>query len=905
MSQNNNNDIKPVAIEDEMKKSYLDYAMSVIVSRALPDVRDGLKPVHRRILYAMKEAGNDYNRPYRKSARVVGDVMGKYHPHGDMAIYDAMVRLTQNFSLRLPLIDGQGNFGSMDGDPAAASRYTEARMAKSAHDLLEDIDKETVDFQPNYDDTTTEPKVLPAKIPNLLINGTSGIAVGMATNIPTHNLGEVIDACYAMVDKPDIDVTELLEIIQGPDFPTGAIILGRKGIIDAYKTGRGSITVRSKTHIEKNKNDRESIVVDEIPYQVNKAKMVERIAELVKDKTIEGISDLRDESDRDGVRVVIELKKDAVADVILNQLYRYSPLQIGYSFNMLALVHGRPVQLSLKEILKNFIDFREEVIVKRTRFELKKSREKAHVLLGFAIAVANIDEVIALIRGASDRNQAKIELMARNWQSTSILPLIKLVEHSHEEQTNYKLSENQAQAILDLRLHRLTGLERQKIQNDLEEVAGLIQNYLAILGSRQKVLDILKSELLEVKEKYATPRRTLVEDGDSNVDIEDLIQKEDMVITVSVSGYIKRVPLVTYRTQKRGGKGRAAMTTKEEDAVREIIVANTHSKILFFTSFGKVYQLKGYKIPLASPQSKGRAIVNLLPLSNGEAVTAILPIDTDVASDNKKQQFLVFATSLGNVRRNSLSDFASIQSNGKRAMKLEGNEKLIGVRLCEEDDDIMLFTKHGLCNRFNVDKIRVFSGRDSNGVRGIRLQSKDEVLGLTVLNQGKITSEEKEAYLRQSSKIRQGLNPDEIILDDDAENSENTLQLSQERFEEIAQMEQFILTITENGYGKRSSAYQYRTTNRGGVGVDSIVVNIRNGNVIASFPVSATDDIVLVTDTGQLIRCPVADIRIAGRRTQGVILFRISDDEKVVSVSRIDNLGSDELEDEESEKDSE
>lgn len=891
-------DIKPIAIEEEMKKSYLDYAMSVIVSRALPDVRDGLKPVHRRILYAMKDAGNDYNRPYRKSARVVGDVMGKYHPHGDMAIYDAMVRLTQDFSLRLPLIDGQGNFGSMDGDPAAASRYTEARLAKSAHDLLEDIDRDTVDFKPNYDDTITEPKVLPARFPNLLVNGTNGIAVGMATNIPSHNLGEVIDACCALIDNPDLELSELLSIIPGPDFPTGGIILGRKGILDAYRTGRGSITVRSKTSIEKIKGDRESIIVNEIPYQVNKAKMMERIAELVKAKIIEGISDLRDESDRDGVRVAIELKKDAVTDVVLNQLYRHSPLQVGYSFNMLALVYGRPEQLSLKQILQHFLDFREDVILRRTRFELNKSREKAHVLVGFAIAVANIDEVIALIRKSSDRNQAKIGLMEREWSATSVSSLIKLVEYHADDvnlqQAKYNFSEAQAQAILDLRLHRLTGLEREKIQNELEEVAKQIQEYLLILGSRARILEILKNELIGVKEQYANSRRTVIEDGDAAVDVEDLIQREEMVITVSVGGYIKRVPLDTYRSQKRGGKGRAAMTTKEEDAVNEIIIASTHSPVLFFTSLGKVYQLKAYKLPLASPQSKGRAMVNLLPLSPGETVTAILAIPEDASSESK--QFLVFATSLGNIRRNRLEDFANIPSNGKRAMKLDDKEKLIGVRLCTEQDDIMLFTKHGMCNRFNVNEqnVRVFASRDSNGVRGIRLKSKDEVLGLTILNQSKISIEERDAYLRQVSKMRQGI--DEEVIEDsgiddinEQNSGEQALQLTQERFQQLAEMEQFILTITENGFGKRSSAYQYRTTNRGGVGVDSIIVNIRNGCVVASFPVRAQDDIMLVTNTGQLIRCPVDDIRIAGRRTQGVIVFRISDNEKVVSVSRIEN----------------
>ncbi len=880
------NDIKPVPIEEEMKRSYLDYAMSVIVARALPDVRDGLKPVHRRILYAMKEAGNEYNRPYRKSARVVGDVMGKYHPHGDAPIYEAMVRLTQDFNLRLPLIDGQGNFGSMDGDPAAASRYTEARLSRAAHDLLEDIDKDTVGFQSNYDETLVEPKVLPARFPNLLVNGTSGIAVGMATSVPTHNLGEIIDACCALIDEPDMPLSELMRIIPGPDFPTGGIIVGRHGIMEAFRTGRGSITVRGKTCTETIRGDREAIIISEIPFQVNKARMIEKIAELVKEKIIEGISDLRDESDRDGVRVVIELKRDAVADVVLNQLYRYSPLQTGVSFNMLALVHGRPEQLSIKQILQHFLDFREEVILRRTRFELAKAREKAHILLGFAVAVANIDPIIALIRAAADRQQAKIELMERTWDASVVAPLLSLVDESPESQT-YRLTEIQAQAILDLRLHRLTGLEREKIRSDLEEIVGYIQEYLSILGSREKVLTIMKNELLEIKAQFPSSRKTEIEEGDSSVDIEDLIQREDMVITVSMGGYIKRVPLSTYRAQKRGGRGRSGMTTKDEDVVSDVIVANTHNLVLFFSTLGKVYQMKAYRLPLGSPQSKGRAMVNLLPLSPGETISTVLVMPEETQGE---EQFFMFATSLGNVRRNRLSDFESIQSNGKRAMKLDEGEELISVMLAKESDDAMLSTRNGLCNRFNITDIRVFAGRDSNGVRGIRLQGDDKVISMAILAQGRLDTDERDAYLRQANKMRQAANQeseDVVEVEQEGEGDDTSYSLSSERFAELAAQEQFILTITERGYGKRSSAYGYRTTNRGSQGFSSIAVNARNGGVVASFPVNSEDHIMLVTDQGRLIRCPIHDVRITRRAAQGVIIFRVDNDEKVVSVSRI------------------
>lgn len=880
-------DIKPIAIEEEMKRSYLDYAMSVIVARALPDVRDGLKPVHRRILYGMKEAGNDYNRPYRKSARVVGDVMGKYHPHGDSAIYDAMVRMAQEFSLRLPLIDGQGNFGSMDGDPPAAMRYTEARLSRPAHELLEDIDKETVQFQPNYDDSTAEPVVLPARFPNLLINGGNGIAVGMATNIPTHNLGEVIEACCALISHPDLTLNDLMNYIPGPDFPTGGLILGRNGIYEAYRTGRGSIIIRGKHHIEQGKADRQSVVITEIPYQVNKARMIERMAEMAKEKIIEGIADLRDESDRDGVRVVIELKKDAVADVVLNQLYKHTPLQNSFGINILALLHGRPEQLSLKQILQAFLDFREEIITKRTRFELSKVREKAHLLVGLAIAVANIDPIIALIRTSSDRSYAKEKLLAQSWPSKTVAALIAIVDITEQgisENDTYTLSETQANAILDLRLHRLTGLEREKIAQDLQDIAHTIQNLVSLLSDREKILALTLKELQDTKQLFSTPRRTSIEDTYSDVDIEDLIKKEDMVVTVSMEGYIKRVPLVTYRSQKRGGKGRSAMSTKEEDVVDDVFVANTHSTVLFFSSLGKVYQLKVYSLPMGTPQAKGRPMVNLLPLAEKETITTVMMLPEEVL----EQLDIVFATSLGHVRRNRLSDFVSIRGNGKIAMKLDEREKLVAVKTCTDQEDILLSTRKGKCIRFPVNEIRVFAGRDSNGVRGIKLSKDDEVIAMAILKQGHFTTEERDQYLKQASKIRQ----------EEADSEENSLTKSKllpERFQALSLQEEFILTITENGYGKRSSSYEYRTTGRGGVGIDSIIVNQRNGWVVGSFPIHHNDQIILVSNQGQMIRCPVKDIRLAGRRTQGVIIFRLSENEKVVAVSRIP-VGDDEEE---------
>lgn len=870
-------EIVPITIEDEMKRAYLDYAMSVIVSRALPDVRDGLKPVHRRILYSMNEEGFHSNKPFRKSARAVAGTMGNYHPHGNAAIYDAMVRLAQDFSMRLPLIDGQGNFGSMDGDPPAAERYTEARLAKSAHDLLQDIDKETVEFRPNYDNSSVEPVVLPAKYPNLLVNGAGGIAVGMATNIPPHNLCEVIDGCCALVDNPEITLDEMLQYIPAPDFPTGGIILGRGGSYEAYRTGRGSILMRARTHFEEVRKDRNAIIVTEVPYQVNKARLMERIAEVVQEKIVEGISDLRDESNRLGVRMVIELKRDAVPDVVLNQLFRHTPLQTSFGANMLAIHEGRPEQMGLLQILRAFLEFRENVIVRRTRFELKKARDRAHILLGLGVAVANIDEVIALIRSAPDAQTARERLLEKAWPCTQIASLIALVEDGKEQDSLevYKLTEEQAKAILDLRLHRLTGLERDKISDELNSVTDQITEYLAILSSRARILEILKQELIQVKEEFGNPRRTTIEEGEFSHDMESLIQKEDMVVAVTLGGYIKRVPLSTYRAQKRGGKGRSGMATKEEDVVTEIFVANTHTPVLFFSTLGKAYQLKVYKLPLGSPQSRGKALINMLPLEQGETISTIMALPEDESTWHNLH--IMFVTSKGQVRRNALSDFLNIRANGKIAMKLEDDdEKLIAVKSCADDQDVLLATKNGKCIRFAVDEIRQFMSRTSTGVRGIRLLGQDEIVSMSILRSVDVTTEEREAYLKQS---RRG--------EDEGDNSTFVPTLAPERFTELAALEEFILTVSERGFGKRSSSYEYRVMGRGGQGYTNIETEGRNGQVAASFAVENQDDVILMTDGGTIIRCPVHDIRIAGRRTQGVTIVRTQEDERVVSVTRI------------------
>ncbi|HRJ59689.1 MAG TPA: DNA gyrase subunit A [Azospirillaceae bacterium] len=896
-------DIAPVTIEDEMRRSYLDYAMSVIVSRALPDVRDGLKPVHRRILFAMKEGGYDSGKPYKKSARIVGDVMGKYHPHGDGAIYDAMVRMAQDFSMRLPLVDGQGNFGSMDGDPPAAMRYTEARLAKSAEALLDDIDKDTVDFQSNYDESSREPTVLPARFPNLLVNGAGGIAVGMATNIPTHNLGEVIDACCAYVDNPDITTDELIDLVPGPDFPTGALILGRSGIRSAYHTGRGSVIMRAKTEIEEIRKDRFAIIVSEVPYQVNKAKLMERIGEVVNDKTVEGVADLRDESDRDGVRVVIELKRDAVPDVVLAQLFRHTQLQTSFGVNMLALDGGRPVMMGLRDIVGAFVRFREQVIARRTEYLLGKARERAHTLVGLAVAVANLDDMIALIRRAPDPATAREEMLARDWPALDIAPLIRLVDepaHPLLPGDVYRLSETQARAILELRLHRLTGLERDKIGAELKEVTDQIADYLETLANREKLLGILREELVEMKERFGTPRRTEIQELEFEADIEDLIQREDMVVTVSQSGYVKRVPLSTYRAQKRGGKGRSGMTMKEEDAVSDLFVANTHTPLLLFSSRGMVYRMKVYRLPLGNPTSRGKAFVNLLPLVEGETISTVLPLPEDEAAWGALH--VVFATSKGNVRRNRLSDFANIRANGLIAMKLEEEgEKLVGVRTCSEDMDVLLATHDGKCIRFPVSDVRVFSGRTSTGVRGIKLGDGDEVVTLSMLTHVESSPEERAAYLK--AKRERGLEMEGEAAPDAEGATLPEVTLAPGRYEELEALEQYILTVSDRGFGKRSSSYEYRVSGRGGQGIWNMEMGGKNGSIVAAFPVNAADQVMMVTDRGQVIRMPVHDVRIAGRKTQGVTLFRIDVEEHLVSVASIADDQSDQAQTDQAETD--
>jgi DNA gyrase subunit A len=868
-----------ISLSDEMKKSYLDYAMSVIVSRALPDVRDGLKPVHRRILFAMQEGGYHSDKSYKKSARIVGDVMGKYHPHGDFAIYDALVRMAQDFSMRLPLIDGQGNFGSMDGDPAAAMRYTEARLSKSADSLLADIDKDTVDFRPNYDESIYEPSVLPTRIPNLLVNGAGGIAVGMATNIPPHNLTEVIDGCLAYIENPAMTSEELMAYIPGPDFPTGGQILGRSGIRSAYLTGKGSVPIRSKTSVE-TREKRESIVVHEIPYQVNKGQLLERLGQVAREKIVEGISEIRDESDREGVRIVIDLKRDANADVVLNQLFKYTALQSSFACNVLALHHGRPQTLVLRQMISAFIKFREEVITRRTIFELGKARDRAHILAGLAVAVANIDEIIALIRNAKDPQVAKEGLLAKSWPAGDIAPLIALIddpEYFVDEAGNYKMSELQAKAILELRLHRLTGLERDKIGDELKEITDQIKELLSILASKERLFDVMKNELVDVKVRFGTPRRTEIIESEFEVDIEDLIQREDMVVTITHTGYVKRTPLVTYRAQKRGGKGRSAIDMKDEDFVSELFVASTHTPILFFTSKGIVYRMKVYQLPLGNPQARGKAFVNLLPLEEGENISVILRLPEN--EELWDQLDILFATTHGSVRRNKLSDFRSIRSNGLIAMKLENGEKLIDVKIARDDEDVLLATRMGRAIRFEVEDLRVFSGRTSTGVRGVRLGANDEVISMSILKHIEATPEERTAYLKRASALR-GADTDGVEFEGDAAN------LSEERFRELQEREQFLLTVTTGGFGKRTSAYEYRVTGRGGQGITNISLTKKNGPAVAgTFSVTSEHQIMLVTNAGQMIRLPVEGIRFTGRSAQGVTLFRVAEGEQIVSVA--------------------
>tara|TARA_Y100000052_G_scaffold27585_1_gene36900 strand:+ start:21498 stop:24233 length:2736 start_codon:yes stop_codon:yes gene_type:complete len=885
--------VDPVTIENELKRSYLDYAMSVIVSRALPDVRDGLKPVHRRILYAMQVGGYRSDKPYFKSARVVGDVIGKYHPHGDSAVYDALVRMTQPFSMGLPLVDGQGNFGSIDNDPPAAMRYTECRLAKTANYLLTDYDKDTVDFQDNYDGKEQEPIVLPAQFPNLLVNGAGGIAVGMATNIPPHNLGEVIDATLAMIDNPVIDDNELLEIVPGPDFPTGGLIIGRTGARSGLLTGRGSVVMRSKTAFETMRNGREAIVVTEIPFQVNKANLVEKIAELVREKRVEGIAELRDESDRTGIRVVIEVKKDASPDVVLNQLYRYSQLQTSFGVNMLALNGGTPEQMNLRDILSAFLRFREQVVARRTKFELNKARDRAHVLVGLALAVANIDEVIRIIRQAPDPNTARAALLERDWPAKDMLSLISLIADRRtvvSDTETVRLSDEQARSILELRLHRLTALGRDEIGDEAKGLAERIADYLDILRHRSRVLDIIRGELNDVKNQFAVPRRSEIVESDLDLDDEDLIEREDMVVTFTHGGYVKRTPLTTYRTQHRGGKGRSGMAMKDEDFVTRLFAASTHSEVLFFSSTGMVYKQKVWRLPLGSPQSRGKALVNILPLDKDEWITSVMLLPEDEAE--RERLDVMFATRKGGVRRNKLLDFVQVNRNGKIAMKPDEDDGIVDVKLCTDRDDVLLTTSNAQCIRFKVGDVRVFTGRTSSGVRGIRLGEGDKVISLAVLRHVDVTPAEARAYMKHAAALRRAVEDSEedaepVVVDADAdEEATDDITLSEERLIELGAAEEFILTITSKGMGKRASAYDYRVTGRGGKGL--IAHRIPDeAEISASFPVDEADDVMVVTNGGQLIRCPVNQVRLAGRSTQGVRILRTSGDERVVSVARL------------------
>lgn len=887
-----------IDIADEMRKSYLDYAMSVIVSRAIPDLRDGLKPVHRRILFAMNETGNTYDKSYRKSARPVGDVMGKYHPHGDSAIYDALVRLAQTFSMSLPLLDGQGNFGSMDGDSAAAMRYTEVRMAKPAAYLLMDIDKDTVDFQDNYDGKDREPTVLPARYPNMLVNGAGGIAVGMATNIPPHNLGEVIDATLALIEDPDLTTEDLMQIIPGPDFPTGGIILGRSGIRKAYLEGRGSVLLRAKTRIEEGRNNRQMIVLDEIPYQVNKATMIEKIAELAKEKRIEGIAHVQDESDRIGIRVVIELKRDATAEVVLNQLFRFTPMQTYFGCNMLALNGGRPEQLALRDFLTYFLTFREEVVARRTAFELRKSRERAHVLCGLAVAVTNVDEVVATIRSSADAAEARLRLMERRWPAHDIVEYLKLIDdplHPVNADGTYNLSETQARAILELRLQRLTQLGVKEVTDELKALAESIRDYLTILASRERIMAIISDELRQVRELFAVPRRTQIVDWAGDMDDEDLIEREDMVVTITSGGYIKRTALADFRAQRRGGKGLSSMATKEDDLVTTLFVANTHTELLFFTTDGMVYRLKTWRLPLGGRTTKGKAIVNILPIQPGVSIAALLPMDAPQEDWDDYQ--VVFATSDGDVRRNALSDFTNIMRNGKIAMKLPEGVELIGVRLATENDDVMLVTASGRAIRFRTTAVRVFRSRDSTGVRGIRLVNKgDRVVSMSVIRHFEADPAERVAYLKMRRAVEGALD-DGAEADEDEEAVADTA-ITQARYAEMSAAEDLILTITARGSGKISSSFDYPLRGRGGQGIAAMDRAMRGGPLVASFPVERDDQIMLATSTGQSIRVPVEGISFRSRSAGGVRVFNTAAGEIVVSVARIADSGEDEPEEE-------
>ncbi|MBD3765410.1 MAG: DNA gyrase subunit A [Rhodobacterales bacterium] len=877
-----------VSIAEEMRTAYLDYAMSVIVSRAIPDLRDGLKPVHRRILYAMHESGNTHDKPYRKSARPVGDTMGKYHPHGDSAIYDALVRMAQPFSMSLRLLDGQGNFGSMDGDAAAAMRYTEVRMDKPAAYLLADIDKDTVDFQDNYDGKDREPTVLPARFPNMLVNGAGGIAVGMATNIPPHNLGEVIDGCLALIANPDLSTEALMDIIPGPDFPTGGIILGRSGARKAYLEGRGSVLIRARTRVEEIRKDRYAIVIDDIPYQVNKAAMIEKIADLVREKKIEGIAHVADESDRIGVRVVIELKRDATPDVVLNQLWRFTPMQTSFGCNMLALNGGRPEQLTLRDFLTHFLTFREEVVARRTAHELRRARERSHILCGLAVAVSNVDEVVRTIRSSADAAEARERLMTRRWPAADIADYIRLIDdptHRMNEDGTYNLSDTQARAILDLRLQRLTALGVKEVTDELEQLAAKIRDYLAILSSRERILGIISDELTEVKTLFAVPRRTEIAEWGGDLEDEDLIEREEMVVTVTAGGYIKRTPLAEFRAQNRGGKGLSSMQTKEDDVVTTLFVANTHTALLFFTTDGMVYQLKCWRLPLAGRTARGKAIVNILPIETGISIAAIMPID--VPEDDWGNLQVAFATSDGDVRRNALSDFTNVKRNGKIAMNLPAGTSLVNVRICDETDDVMLVTAGGRAIRFPATEVRIFKGRDSTGVRGIRLAEGDRVVSMSVIRHFDATPEERAAYLKQR-RLMAGLTEDEA---DDEDEVVAEGQLSPERYAQMSAAEDLILTVTRGGSGKLSSSHDYPVRGRGGMGVKAISPGPRGGVIVASFPVDLGDQIMLATSTGQSIRVPVDQVSFRSRSAGGVKVFSTAEGEDVVSVARVAETG--------------
>ena len=878
-----------VSITDELKTSYLDYAMSVIVSRAIPDLRDGLKPVHRRILYAMHETGNSHDKAYRKSARPVGDVMGKYHPHGDSAIYDALVRMAQDFSMSLPLLDGQGNFGSMDGDNPAAMRYTEVRMDKPSAFLLADIDKDTVNFQDNYDGKDQEPTVLPARFPNMLVNGAGGIAVGMATNIPPHNLGEVIDATLGLIDNPDLSSEELIQYVPGPDFPTGGIMLGRSGARKAYIEGRGSVIIRAKTRVEEIRKDRYAIILDEIPYQVNKASMIEKIAEQVREKKIEGIAHVQDESDRNGVRVVVELKRDATAEVVLNQLYRFTPMQTSFGCNMLALNGGRPEQLTLRTFLTNFIDFREEVVARRTAYELRKARERSHVLCGLAVAVSNVDEVVATIRGSADAADARQKLMTRRWPAHDIAEYIQLIDdptHTMNEDGTYNLSETQARAILELRLQRLTQIGVKEVTDELQELAGKIREYLEILASRDRIMSIIRTELEEVKEQFAVPRRTEIVEWSGDMEDEDLIEREDMVVTITAGGYIKRTPLADFRAQRRGGKGLSGMQTKDEDVVTTLFVANTHTQLLFFTTDGMAYKLKTWRLPQGGRTAKGKAIVNILPIPTGVSIAAIMPVDVPEEEWDNLQ--IIFATSAGDVRRNALSDFTNVRSNGKIAMDLPEGIELVNARIAGEDDDVMLFTDSGRAIRFSTTDVRVFKGRKSTGVRGIRLMGEDRVVSMSIIRHFDATSDERAAYLKMRRAIA-GMVDEEGSSDEEGVSENATI--SQERYAKMSAAENLILTITKGGSGKLSSSHDYPVRGRGGMGVAAMDKAMRGGEIVASFPVELQDQIMLVTSKGQSIRVPVDGISFRSRSAGGVRVFNTGADETVVSVAWIADQG--------------